>query len=213
MVLLKRLGAHWLPIGVHLAGLTPLLYLLWAVWQGPLWIDATQHIMSMAGKAALILLLLSLACSPIRVLAGLRVGGREPMLLGMYATFYAGLHLATFVGLDYRFDLQLLRSVLLDSAPVWVGIGAGLILLLLAVTSTQGWQRRLGKNWKRLHRLVYLAGVLAMIHFWGMVKDNREPVGYAITLVLLLILRLPPVRQVVSRLIWSRPTSSSNAPD
>ncbi len=213
MVLLKRLGAHWLSMGVHLAGLAPLLYLGWAARQGIFWIDPTQHIMSITGKAALILLLLSLVSSPIRALTGWRVGGRAPMVLGMYATFYAGLHLAAFVGLDYRFDLQLLRSVLLDSPPVWAGIGAGLILLQLTVTSTQGWQRRLGKNWKRRHRMVYLAGALIVIYFWGVVKDSREPLGYAAILVLFLVLRLPLVRQAVSRLIWSRATSSSNVPD
>lgn len=202
MVLLKRLGVHWLSMGVHLAGLAPLLYLGWAaVWQDLFQTDPIHHVMSITGKAALILLLLSLAGSPIRTLTGWRVGRQAPMLLGIYATFYAGLHLATFVGFDYRFDLQLLRSVLLDSPPVWAGIGAGLILLLLATTSTRGWQRRLGKNWNRLHYLVYLAGVLVMVHFWGMVKDSREPLGYAITLVLLLVLRLAPVRQALSRLI------------
>lgn len=212
MVLLKRFSTR-LVSKVHLAGLVPLLYLGGVVWLDPFRIDPSHQIMSITGKTALILLLLSLACSPIRTLTGLRVGRREQRELGLYAAFYAGLHCATFIGLDYRFNLELLRSVLLDSGPVGVGMAAGLILLLLAITSTQGWQRRLGGNWKRLHRLVYLAGVLIMIHFYGIVKDGREPLRYAAILALLLVLRLPPIRQAVRCLRRSRLTPSSNGLD
>ena len=80
-----------------------------------------------------------------------------------------------------------------------VGTAAGLFLLSLTLTSTRGWQKRLGKNWKRLHRLAYLAGILAVVHFLWLVKDVREPLRYAALLALLLALRLPPVRRLVSR--------------
>ena len=82
-----------------------------------------------------------------------------------------------------------------------VGFSAFLILLLLAITSTQGWMKRLGKNWKRLHRWVYLAGVLAVVHYVWLVKsDIREPLNFGAAVLLLLAARLPPVRTLLSRL-------------
>jgi len=83
---------------------------------------------------------------------------------------------------------------------VIVGFAAGLVLLALALTSTRGWKKRLRKNWKRLHRLVYAAGILAVVHFLWLVKDTQEPLRYAALLGLLLALRLPPVRRAASRL-------------
>jgi sulfoxide reductase heme-binding subunit YedZ len=103
------------------------------------------------------------------------------------------------VWLDYGFDLALLVEAVFAQRYVVVGFVAGLILLALALTSTRGWQRRLGKNWKHLHRLVYLAGLLAVVHFAWLVKDIRVPLQYGAVLALLLALRLPRVRQTVSR--------------
>ena len=74
----------------------------------------------------------------------------------------------------------------------------GLILLVLALTSTRGWKRRLGRNWKRVHRLVYLAGILAVLHFAWLVKDIGEPLRYAAIITLLLVLRIPRLRQAAS---------------
>jgi sulfoxide reductase heme-binding subunit YedZ len=71
-------------------------------------------------------------------------------------------------------------------------------LLALAITSTQGWQKRLGKNWKRLHRLVYLASILAIVHFIWLVKDNREPLRYGAVVALLLIVRIPIIKKALN---------------
>jgi sulfoxide reductase heme-binding subunit YedZ len=111
---------------------------------------------------------------------------------------YAGLHFSTFVGLDYGFDFDLLGQGILDQRYVLVGFAAGLLLLLLAITSTQGWQKRLRKNWKRLHRLVYLAGILAIVHFTWLAKDNRVPLRYGAVVSLLLIVRIPVIRRAIS---------------
>jgi sulfoxide reductase heme-binding subunit YedZ len=119
--------------------------------------------------------------------------------LGLYTFLYVSLHFATFVWLDYGFDLALLQEAIFAQRYVVVGFAAGLILLTLAVTSTRGWKRRLGKNWKRLHRLIYLASVLAIVHFAWLVKDLREPLRYGLVVAVLLVLRIPRVRQAVSR--------------
>ncbi len=195
---MRKLKADWLQILVHVAALLPLAWLIWDYWQGLFLIDPVKEITSRTGRAALILLILSLACTPIHTILGFKQVQRLRRPLGLYAFMYAGLHFSTFVGLDYGFDLDLIRQDILDQRYVLVGFVAGLLLLLLAITSTQGWQRRLGKNWKRLHRLAYLAGMLAIVHFMWLVKDIREPLRYGAVVALLLVVRIPVVRKALS---------------
>ena len=195
---MRKLKAHWLQILVHVAALLPLAWLLWAYWQGLFFMDPVKQITTRTGKTALILLTLSLACTPVHAIFGLKQVRRLRRPLGLYAFMYAGLHFLTFVGLDYGFDFGLIRRGILDQRYVLVGFAAGLLLLLLAITSTRKWQKRLGKNWKRLHRLAYLAGILAIVHFMWLVKDIREPLRYAAVLALLLIVRIPVIRRALS---------------
>ncbi|MFZ5917261.1 MAG: sulfite oxidase heme-binding subunit YedZ [Chloroflexota bacterium] len=200
MVLKQFLQKCGLQIVTHLGALTPLLLLAWKYWQGAFLIDPVREITTATGKTALILLLLALACTPINTVFGFRGVVRVRRALGLYAFFYAGLHFFTFVGLDYQFDGRLIRQAVLEQRYVLAGTTAGLLMLPLAITSTKGWQRRLGKNWKRLHRLVYLSGALAVVHFLWLVKDSREPMRYGLLLALLLLLRWPAVRRTVSHL-------------
>lgn len=200
MVLLGWLKARWLRIAVHVGALAPLAWLLWAYWRGLFVVDPVREITTLTGKTALILLMLSLACTPLGTLLGFRRLLRARRALGLYAALYAGLHFLTFVWLDYGLDVGLLRGAILDQRYVLAGFAAGLVLLLLAATSTKGWQKRLGKGWKRLHRLAYLAGILAVVHFWWLVKDYREPLRYAALLAVLLVLRIAPVRRAVTRM-------------
>jgi sulfoxide reductase heme-binding subunit YedZ len=195
---MRKLKADWLQILVHVAALLPLAWLIWAYWQGLFIIDPVLEITTRTGRMALILLILSLACTPIRTIFGFKQVQRLRRPLGLYAFMYAGLHFLTFVGLDYGFDLDLIGQAIFDQRYVLVGFAAGLLLLLLAITSTRGWQKRLGKNWKRLHRLAYLAGILAIVHFMWLVKDIREPLRYGVVLALLLVVRIPVVRKVLS---------------
>jgi sulfoxide reductase heme-binding subunit YedZ len=177
-----------------------LAWLLWKYAQGAFLVDPIREMTTVTGRVALILLILSLACTPVATVLGFKQALRVRRALGVYAFMYAGAHFAIFVGLDYGFDLDLLGQAIFDQQYVLVGFSAGAILLALALTSTRGWQKRLRKNWKRLHRLVYVAGILAVVHFAWLLKDTRVPLRYGAVLALLLILRLPPVRRAVSRL-------------
>lgn len=199
MVLLEKLRTHWLRVLVHAGALAPLVWLAWQYWQGAFLVDPIREITTRTGKTALILLLLSLACTPVATVTGFKRVLRIRRALGVYAFVYAGLHFLTFLGLDYRFDLELLKPAILDQRYVLVGFSSGFLLLVLAITSTRGWQRRLGKTWKRLHRLTYLAGILAIAHFFWLVKDIREPLRYAGILLVLLVLRIPRIRRTISR--------------
>jgi sulfoxide reductase heme-binding subunit YedZ len=195
---MRRLKTHWLQALTHVAALLPLAYLLWAYWRGLFFIDPVKQITTRTGRTALILLILSLACTPARAVFGVKQVLRLRRPLGLYAFLYAGLHFLTFIGLDYGFDLDLIALDISDQRYVLVGFAAGLLLLALAVTSTRGWQKRLGKNWKRLHRLAYLAAILAIVHFVWLVKDIREPLPYALVLALLLLVRIPAIRKALA---------------
>ncbi len=201
MVLLTRRWWHknLLRLVVHIGAWLPLAWLLGAAGRGQLAIDPVGAVTALTGKAALILLLLSLSCTPVAALTGRRSVGRLRRPLGLYAALYAGLHFGAFVWLDYGLDLALLREAVRSQGYVIVGLAAGLILLALALTSTRGWQRRLGRRWKQLHRLVYLAALLATAHFLWLSKDIREPLRYLAVTVLLLLLRLPPFRRLPER--------------
>ena len=114
---------------------------------------------------------------------------------------YASIHFAIFIGVDYGFSFKLIPDALLEKRYALVGLTTGLILLALALTSTVGWQRRLKKNWKRLHKFVYLAGILAVIHFIWLVKQGvLEPWIWAVVVAILLLLRVPRVKKGVSQL-------------
>jgi sulfoxide reductase heme-binding subunit YedZ len=198
MVLIKWLRGHWLQILVHTGALLPLIRLLRDYTQGAFIVDPVKEITTTTGRIALILLLLSLACTPINTIFGFREALRVRRALGLYAFMYAALHFVTFVGLDYGFDLELLGPAIFDQRFVIVGFAAFLLLLALALTSTKGSQRRLRRNWKRLHKLIYLAGALVVVHFLWAVKDAREPLRYGVVLIALLALRLPRVRRAIS---------------
>jgi len=202
---MRKLKARWAACGAtvpqiltHVGALLPLAWLLWETWQGQFIVDPVKEITTRTGKTALILLILSLACTPMNTVFGFKQALRVRRPLGLYAFVYAGLHFLTFVGLDYGFDLALIRQDIVNQRYVLVGFAAGLLLLSLAITSTRGWQKRLGRNWKRLHRLVYLAGILAIIHFMWLVKDIREPLRYGAVVALLLIVRIPGIRKALS---------------
>jgi sulfoxide reductase heme-binding subunit YedZ len=198
MGMLDRLKAHWLQILTHAAALAPLALLAWDTAQDQLTANPIREVTLRTGKAALVLLVLSLASTPVYTLFGFRPAIKLRRPLGLYAFLYAALHGLTFVGLDFGFDVGLILEEILQRRFVQAGMSAFLLLLPLALTSTRGWIRRLGKNWRRLHRLVYLAALAAVVHFVWLAKgDIREPLLYGAAVALLLVVRIPAVRDGV----------------
>jgi len=197
-MVLEWLKERWLRVVVHVGALLPLAWLIWGYGQGQLTANPIREIILRTGRTALILLLLSLACTPIRFLFRYGRVVRARRLLGLYAFFYALLHLAAFAWLDYGLDWVLIVDAFQQRPFVQVGLAAFLILVLLAVTSTKGWMRRLGKWWKRLHRLAYGAALLVVVHFLLLVKgDVQRPLWYGGVLVVLLLVRVPVVRRAL----------------
>jgi sulfoxide reductase heme-binding subunit YedZ len=180
---------------VHGAALIPLAWLLFDAATGGLSVNPIQEIEQRTGKYALILLTASLWCSPVQILTGWAPVVRWRRPLGLYAFGYAALHFLTFVGLDYAFNLRFLWTDIAGKRYIFVGLAALLILVPLALTSTVGWQRRLGKTWRRLHRWVYLAGALVVIHYvWAVKSDIREPLLWGAVIGVGLLIRTRIVR-------------------
>lgn len=196
---MHKLKTSWLQIIIHIGALLPLVILIWDFTQGRLTVNPIQEIQLRTGKYTLVLLVLTLLVTPANIMFGIKQALRLRRQLGLYAFMYASLHFLNFIGLDYRFDLTLILEDVAGKRFVLAGLAAFLSLLLLAVTSTKGWMRRLGKNWERLHWLIYLAAALAVTHFvWQVKADLREPLIYGLVVFILLAVRLPAIRKMVN---------------
>lgn len=179
---------------VHGATLALLAGLAWAFWQNQLGPDPTGELIRRTGRYAIVWLILSLVPTVIATVSGLKAVLRVRRALGLYAFLFSALHLLAFAGLDYAFNLTQIAGAIREGWRVLVGIAALLLLLPLAVTSTNAWVWRLGKNWKRLHRLAYLAAGLAVLHYALNYKELRlAPVLVGIVLAVLLVARIPLV--------------------
>ena len=171
--------------------LLPALSLGWGFWQESLGANPLEAIIRGLGDWALRILLLTLALSPLRRLTGWGQLLRLRRMVGLFAYFYAILHLFGYLWFDQFFDWIEIGYDILERPFITIGMVSVLLLTPLAVTSTNGMMRRMGKQWKRLHQLIYLIGILAVIHFFWMVKlDISEPTLYAIILAVLFAERL-----------------------
>jgi methionine sulfoxide reductase heme-binding subunit len=147
------------------------------------------------------LLLTTLAVTPLRLLTGWNWLLRFRRLFGLYAFAYASVHLGIYLALDLGGYWAQIVDDIAERPFITVGFLAWLLLLPLAATSTQAMMRRLGRRWVQLHRLVYPIAGLAVLHFiWRVKADLREPLVYAAILAVLLLLRLPVVKQRLTAL-------------
>jgi sulfoxide reductase heme-binding subunit YedZ len=193
-----------LRIIVHAGALWPLAWILWDLVQGHLGANPIREIQLRTGAAAINLLMASLACTPIYILTGFNPVLTLRAPLGLYAFLYASLHFFNFLGVDYSFNLGLIRDDLFKKRYAILGFAAFLLLLPLAAVSLGRLKKRMGANWRKLKWLVYPASILAVLHFILLTRAGfHVPLTYAGVLALLLLLRLPPIRQAAMSL-WSR---------
>lgn len=181
--------ASWIPRVkplVFLACLIPALLLVRDAFTGGLGVNPIEDITHRTGDWALRFLLLTLAVTPLRRLAGWNGLIRFRRMVGLFAFFYAVLHFSTYLVFDHFFDLLLIIDDIAERKYVTAGFVGFVLMIPLAVTSTQGWIRRLGRRWTTLHRLVYASAVAGVVHFLWLVKiDIGEPLIYAAILAVL----------------------------
>jgi sulfoxide reductase heme-binding subunit YedZ len=198
----KKVLASILHPLVHIGSILPLLIGLWDFWQDGLGANPILEITHRSGKTALTLLILSLTISPLRQLLKWNQVNKLRRPLGLYAAFYAGIHFLIYVVLDYGFQWDALLANSLTNKFILLGSTAGTILLILGITSLPIFLKKMGPRWKKLHRFVYLAGILAGLHFILAVKPGvLRPWPYAAGMFIVLTYRLPPVQTWIKKVL------------
>ena len=205
----RKSNSKWWLIAANLISLLPLAVLVWAFLGNQLGFNPVETALQRTGQIAIIFLLLSLACTPIRMLFKWPIFLKFRKIFGLYAALYAFIHFATFAIWDYGLNLPLIWMEIQEKPFILLGLASLIILLVLAATSFRYWQKKLGKGWRTLHRLVYLAAVLVLVHYFLSVKgdifslqgDYGAPLAAAMILVVLFLLRLPMIYRLLGRLI------------
>jgi methionine sulfoxide reductase heme-binding subunit len=190
MILLKTL--------LWLLCLTPLGVLVWRFFTGRLGANPSEFLSHRTGFWTLTLLMVTLAVTPVR-----RITGWNPLIqfrrpIGLFAFFYACLHFSTYIVFDQFFDFGAMIEDIRKRPYITVGFTAFVLLIPLAITSTKGWIRRMGKRWTLLHRLIYVSAILGVLHFfWKAASkaDVRDPLIFAAVLAILFVLRMPQIAE------------------
>jgi len=176
---------------IFIASLWPILSIGIDIFQNNLGANPVEFIERHFGKWTLIFLCLTLSMTPLRRITKINQWILHRRMLGLFVFFYASIHLICYIGLDYQFAWIDIKNDIIKHRYVLVGFLAWLLLLPLAITSSDKMIRKLRKNWKLLHRLIYVIAILGVLHFiWLVKKDITEPLIYAAIVSILLILRL-----------------------
>jgi sulfoxide reductase heme-binding subunit YedZ len=186
------LSSKWAKVFVFFLGLAPIGVLGWRALRGDLTANPIEFITHSTGDWTLLFLIFTLCITPLRKLFRLPELIRFRRMLGLFAFFYVCLHFSTWLVLDKFFNLSEMWADVIKRRFITVGFTAFVLLIPLAITSTAGWIRRLGgKRWQQLHRAIYAAAVLGVIHYYWLVKsDVRKPLLYGAIVAILLAWRL-----------------------
>jgi sulfoxide reductase heme-binding subunit YedZ len=185
------LSKRWIKVAVFLLCLVPAGLLVRAFLTGSLGFNPAETIQLETGRWALKFLLISLAVTPVRRLTGWNHVIQYRRMLGLFAFFYATLHFLSYWAFDLVFAFGAMAGDILKRPFIAIGFAAFVLMVPLALTSTKGWIRRLGRKWALLHRLAYGAAICAVIHFaWKVKVFTGDPVIYAVILAGLLGFRL-----------------------
>lgn len=180
-----------LKTAIWLTGLGPIVWLTAGFFRGTLGVLPVDTIILVEGRWTLVFLIATLAVTPIRRLTGWNRVIQVRRLLGLFAFFHACVHFLAYAGIDQVFAIGYIIEDVLDRRYITAGFAALVLMVPLAVTSTKGWIRRLGKRWRKLHRLAYLSASLGVLHFyWKVRADTFWPLVAALTLAGLFTVRL-----------------------
>jgi len=175
---------------IFILSLWPILSIGINTFQNNLGANPVEFIERHFGKWTLIFLCLTLSMTPLRKITHINQWILYRRMLGLFTFFYASIHLLCYIGVDYQFAWVDIKNDIIKHRYVLVGFLGWLLLLPLAITSSDNMMRKLKSNWKKIHRLIYLIAILGVLHFvWLVKKDITEPLIYAVIIFVLLILR------------------------
>ena len=197
-----------LQIAMHIYAWSVLVFLIFDFFTGNLSANPIQELEQRTGRHAITLLVLSLACTPLNTLFKWSEPLKRRRALGLYTFMYVTIHVLIYVDLDYGLAWSFIVQDVIEKPRLIVGFLAFLMLIPLAITSFDIWKKRLGKNWKRLHKTIYLIAPIVVLHYaWSKKGDLFalqgeivRPLIYGLIVVMFLILRIPQVRKAVASL-------------
>jgi len=202
----RRRRVSWSKVGVFVAALLPLSYVAWKFFNDKLGVNPIRELEIETGLWTLRFLALTLSVTPIRKATGWNGITKYRRMLGLFTFFHACVHLSMWAAVDWFFAWGDMWQEIVKHKYILIGMLTWLILLPLAITSTKGWVRRLGKGWAKLHRLVYVAAITGTIHYlWAVKKDTFFPLVYFSIFALLLGYRVVAARRKKARAAESRP--------
>ena len=178
-------------IFVFLLCLWPLYSIIYQIFYNNLGAEPVDKIINHFGEWTLIFIFLTLSMSPLKRITNSTVWIKFRRMLGLFVFFYASIHLLSYVGLDYRFDFQPILNDVLKKKFVFIGFAAWLLLIPLAITSSNKMMKILKHNWKKIHRLIYVIGIFGVLHFiWLSKTIFFKPLIFLIILIILLLFRI-----------------------
>ena len=176
---------------VFILSTVPFIIIAYKIFLNKLGPEPIKEITHHTGEWALLFIIFTLAMSPLKQITNMNIWISMRRMLGLFVFFYASLHMLTYVGLDYRFDISEISKDILTKRFIFVGFAAWLLLVPLALTSSKKMMNILKQYWKKLHRLIYLIALLGVTHFiWLVKKDITEPLIYLLIILFLLAFRV-----------------------
>jgi sulfoxide reductase heme-binding subunit YedZ len=177
--------------GVFILSTIPFLFIFYKIYFNKLGPEPVKEITHFTGEWTLIFICLTLSMTPLKRLTNLNIWISFRRMLGLFVFFYASLHLLTYIGIDYRFNLQPILDDVLKKKYIFIGFTAWVLLLPLVITSSQMMIKMLKNNWKKLHRLIYVIAIFGALHYiWLSKTIFFKPLVYLVIILVLLALRI-----------------------
>ena len=188
--MLTQINQRYLKMVVFILSLVPIFYIIYQILTNQLGPEPIKDITHHTGKWTLYFIVITLAMTPLKKITKLNIWINYRRMFGLFIFFYASVHLMTYVGLDYRFDLTSIGDDIIKKKYIFIGFSAWLLLIPLAVTSNKRMMKILKAKWKKLHRLIYLISLCGAIHYlWLVKRDLTEPIIFLTVILILLALR------------------------
>jgi|TARA_B100000780_G_scaffold87154_1_gene59945 sulfoxide reductase heme-binding subunit YedZ len=187
----SKINPKYLKKIVFILSLIPIFFIIYQIITDQLGPEPIKEITHHTGKWTLYFIVITLAMTPLKKITKLNIWINYRRMFGLFIFFYASVHLMTYVGLDYRFDLTSIGDDIIKKKYIFIGFSAWLLLIPLALTSNKWMMKFLKHKWKKLHRLIYLISLFGAIHYlWLVKRDLTEPLIFLTIILILLAFRI-----------------------
>jgi len=187
----SKINPKYLKKIVFILSLIPIFFIIYQIITDQLGPEPIKEITHHTGKWTLYFIVITLAMTPLKKITKLNIWINYRRMFGLFIFFYASVHLMTYVGLDYRFDLTSIGDDITKKKYIFIGFSAWLLLIPLALTSNKWMMKFLKHKWKKLHRLIYLISLFGAIHYlWLVKRDLTEPLIFLTIILILLAFRI-----------------------